>query len=210
MISSILDGLRQYWFVTVLGAVLIGLSLWMAHVSSENVKLENRIEKLQTSIETAEKDYAIANQKFNEKQEVKTIQAKTVSAKQIAARMIQVDDTLTAYYKSNAPLPTGKKRQAYMNNVQKAKEENTKITGADEADQIKTWQLNPDWTLKLDSVVIYRDTDRIPIVFSMTTKDGKTAGLVNAIYDVNDDMIDDVETHYTTAGINDEVDVGGR
>jgi len=150
------------------------------------------------------------DQPFDETKHAETITLRTVSAKQIGNEMIKVDNMLTSFYKSNESLPED--QAAYdkiVNELEWAKKENEKLTGATEDEQIQTWKLNPAWTLRLDSVITYQDTDNVPILFSMTTKAGKLAGLISAVYDVNNHKIVNVVRHYTTDGLDDEVDVGG-
>lgn len=209
-LKEVLDILRTYWLVILLGCVAVGLLFFSSSKADELAKVEEDIVEMQATVEGAKKTLAEKSKDLDKDAEKKVIQERTVSAEKIGEEIIKVDDVLTAFYKSAKDLPED---EAEYNKVVEelnwAKKENTRLTGAGEADHINTWQLNPEWTLKLESVVVYRDTDRIPVVFSMKTKEGKNAGLIQAVYDVEKNQITDVVKHYTNDGIRDEVNVGG-
>ena len=196
--------------VIVLFIVALIMLIFIQNQNKAIGQLESTVESTQESLDEAKATEKDVSQDFDTKAHQKTIKERTVSAKGIAKEIIAVDDTLTAFYKTSDPMPKDKKeKQALLDSVEKAKEENTKLTGADEADQIITWQLNPEWTIKLESVVTYQDTDSVPIVFSMKTKKGKDAGLIYAIYNVDSHKLTNISRHYTTDGLADEVSVGG-
>jgi len=205
-----LEALKVYWIVVVIGIVVVGMLLYMSSQNKVVSKLESDVATTEELIVEAEATRSGLMVEFNAKEHQAKIKERTVSAKEIGREMIEVDDALTAFYKTNKPLPTDKKeKDSLFKALEKAKEKNILLTGAKEADHIKTWQLNPEWTLTLESVVTYQDTDRIPVVFSMTTKAGKVAGLIHAVYDVNKHMLTNINRYYTTDGLQDEIDVGG-
>lgn len=196
--------------VVVLFIVALIMLLFLLNQNKAIGKLEAAVASTQESLDEAKATEKDLSQEFDAKAHQKTIKERTVSAKGIAKEIIAVDDTLTAFYKTSDPMPKDKKKkQELLDSVEKAKEENTKLTGAEEADQIKTLQLNPDWTMKLESVVTYQDTNSVPILFSMKTKKGKDAGLIYAIYNVDSHKLTNISRHYTTDGLADEVSVGG-
>lgn len=96
-----------------------------------------------------------------------------------------------------------------MAELEEAQLENTRLTGATAADHIDTWKLNPAWTTVVESVVVYQDAPRVPVLFSMTTESGENAGLIYGIYDTDSNRLTDIGKHYTTTGLLDAVDVGG-
>lgn len=210
MLSRAFDWLREYWIVAIIGAVIIGMMVFMANHSKDVAKAKEDVETVKELLADAKKTQSGLSVEFDAKAHQEQLKERTVTASEIAKEIIAVDDILTAFYKTNEPLPQDQKeRDALFAELEKAKAENTRLTGAKEADHIHTWKLNPEWTTKLESVVTYRDTDRIPLVFSMTTKDGRSAGLIHAIFNVNNYQLENVTRHYTTVGVQDEVDVGG-
>lgn len=210
MLSKGFRIMKTYWVVIIIGAGIVGMLLFMSSQNKVIAKLEADVSTTEGLIADAEKTRTGLTKEFDAKKHQAKIKERTVSAKEIGKEIIQVDDALTAFYKTNEPLPKDKsKKDALFSELEKAKAKNTELTGAKEADHIKTWQLNPEWTLSLESVITYQDTDYVPVVFSMKTKDGKSAGLIYARYDVNRHMLDDINRYYTTDGLKDEIDVGG-
>lgn len=210
MRTKLLTGMKSYWPVLVVGAVIIVMVLYMSSQSKELEKLKSDVEITKTLIRDANKTYDTIKGEFDVAKHQETLKERTVSAKKIGQEMIAVDNALTAFYKTNEPLPQDEaKKQAMFDALDKAKAENTRLTGAKEKDHINTWKLNPAWTTTLDTVVTYQDTDRVPVVFSMKTADGKVAGLVVATYDVSKHQLKDITRYYTTDGLKDEIDVGG-
>lgn len=210
MLRKIMTGIKTYWIFILMGLLIIGLVVFMGNQNKAMDKLEADIAAMQKLVDDKKATYAALSKQFDPEQEQEKIEQRTVSAKKIGEEFIAVDNTLTAFFKTNEPLPKDEaKKKALFAKVEKAKAKNTVLTGAEEGDHISTWQLNPEWTLKLESVVAYQDTDQIPVVFSMKTKDGKNAGLIYATYDVGDHMLDNIGRHYTTDGLDDAVNVGG-
>lgn len=202
--------MKTYWMVVVIGGGIVGMLFFMSNQSKVIAKLESDIATTEGLIADAEKTQSGLTKEFDAKKHQAKIKERTVSAKEIGKQMIEVDDALTAFYKTNQPLPKDQsKKDALLRELEKTKAKNTALTGAKEADHIKTWQLNPEWTLTLESVITYQDTDYVPVVFSMKTKDGKSAGLIYARYNVNRNTLDDISRYYTTDGLKDEIDVGG-
>lgn len=202
--------MKVYWIVLVMGVIIIGMLVFMSMQSKDATKLQEDVAATEGLLADAKATRVSLNREFDAKKHQAKVKARTVSATKIANEMIAVDNALTTFYKTNEPLPSNKaERDRLLKRLDKMKEENTRLTGASDADHIKTWQLNPKWSLKLESVVTYQDTDFVPVVFSMKTKSGKSAGLIYAIYDVNDHQLDNINRYYTTVGLEDEVDVGG-
>lgn len=202
---------KRYGLVIAAGVVMAGGMIYATSVQADVSELSSEIATLEQDIVEQQRLLTVAEQPIDKEAQKQVIQNRTVSAKKIADEFIPVDDTLTAFYKTSGDLPTDESElKALQQAVEEAKALNTQLTGASEADHIQTWQLNPEWTLSLESVVTYRDTDRVPVVFRMTTKDGEPAGLVYATYDVQKNQLSNVTRHYTPAGINNQADIGGR
>lgn len=172
--------------------------------------LESNIAEIKERLEVAQSAQEEIAQPFDAKEHEETLEARTVSAMKIGDEIIAAENVLTSFYKTNEDLPED--QAAYdkiVKELEQAKAENTRLTNATESDHIKTWKLNPDWNLKLESIVTYQDTDNVPVLFSMTTKSGKSAGLIYAVYDVANYKLTNISRHYTKDGLDDEVDVGG-
>lgn len=202
--------MKSYWFVLVIGAGIVGMMWFTSNQTKAIAELELDVATTKGLIADAEKTRSGLAEEFNTKKYQEKIKERTVSAQKIGKQMIEVDDALTAFYKSNKPLPKDKtEKDRLFSGLEAAKAKNVELTGAKEADHIKTWQLNPEWSLSLESVITYQDTEYVPVVFSMKTKDGKAAGLVYARYNVNKQTLEDINRYYTTDGLKDEIDVGG-
>ncbi|MCC2248989.1 hypothetical protein JUJ52_03325 [Virgibacillus sp. AGTR] len=210
MLARLLHVIKTYWIVVIIGAVVMGMVLYMSNQNKAIIELEADIKTTNELVADAKKTRSDLDKEFDAKAHRTAIKERTVSAKEVGKEIIAVDNILTAFYKTNEPLPENKEeKEALFAKLEEAKAKNTELTGAKESDHIKTWQLNPEWTLTLESVVTYQDTNHVPVVFSMKTKDGKAAGLIYAIYDVNDHSLNNISHHYTTHGLQDEIDVGG-
>lgn len=208
--EEIIESLKTYSIPIVLGLITIGMVFISSSQQRDIDELSAGIaayEKLEAESEQTLADLDVA---FDKESQIEVIEGRTVSAEKIGEAMIAVDDALTAFYKTNEPLPEDEAERAKIfAELEKNQIENTKLTGATAADHIDTWKLNPEWTTKLESVVVYQDTPRIPVVFSMTTKDGESAGLIFATYDADNLQLTNIVKHYTRTGMNDAVDVGG-
>lgn len=200
---------KEYGISIALGAVAIGGIAYGGHALNEVQEVKTDIQKLQTEKETRLGKAADAKS-YSKKKHTTVIEARTVSAQHIAKDIIAVDDTLTQFYKRNTALSGTKAEQAaFFKKVEAMKKQNTKLTGATEADQIKTWKLNPEWKTTLATVLTYQDSDRVPVLFDMKTGKGEDAGVVYAIYDTRNDKLENVSKHYTNVGTLDAVQVGG-
>lgn len=210
MQSRAVGGLKAYGIPIVLGlaALIMVVLIWQQNKKIDTLEsdIAGTQELLQGALATKEK----MDQPFDFKEHEEILQSRTVSAKKIGAEIIAAENVLASFYKSNEPLPEDQAEyDKILKNLEKAKAENTRLTNATESDHIQTWKLNPEWTLKLESIVTYQDTDNVPVLFSMTTKSGKSAGLIYAVYDVVNYKLTNISRHYTTDGLDDEVDVGG-
>lgn len=201
---------RGYWLLFVLGVLVIVMAGLYIGKSGTLSTMRSDNQAIQSLIDESSRTYRLISKDFDESAHRALITERGISAKVIGEDMIAVDDALTAFYKSNEDLPTGDERIALMAELDKMKAANTRLTDADEDDHINTWQLNPEWTLKLASVVTYQDTNKVPVLFTMTTKDGKDAGMIMAVYDVVRNKLVNIQRHYTLDGVKDEIDVGGR
>lgn len=201
---------KNYGVVFVLFVVFAAVMYYVTNQQTEVKKREGDIKDTQKLITDAKQTMNQVNKPFDEEKHQEKLNERTVSAKKIGQEIIAVDNTLTAFYKTADPLPKDEsKKQAIFDQLEQAKKENTRLTDAGEHDHIKTWQLNPEWTLSLDSVAVYQDTDSVPVVFRMKTKAGVLAGFIVATYDVKQHKLRNVIRHYTTDGLKDEAEVGG-
>lgn len=201
--------LKEYGLAIGLTTVAIGGIAYGGYVTNQVSEVKTDIEKYEKAKVELEAS-AKQSKKYNKKTHATVIEARTVSAQNIAKDIIEVDDTLTQFYKRNTALSGSKAEQAaFFKKVEAMKKENTKLTGAAEADQIKTWKLNPEWKTTLATVIAYQDADRVPVLFDMKTKKGDDAGVVYAVYDTQARTLNNISKHYTNAGTLDAVQVGG-
>lgn len=204
------SGLKAYSLPLVLGAVSIGGVFFATDQQDRIDKLTNDVAVMQELLTDAELVADGVDAELTKTDRIEVIEGRTVSAEAIGAKMIAVDDALTEFYKTNEPFPDDPDEvDAMMAKRDEAQAENTRLTGATDADQLDTWKLNPAWETSLESVVVYQDTPRVPIVFSMETATGDSAGLVYAVYDTELGVLEDISKHYTTAGMQDATDIGG-
>lgn len=201
--------LKEYGLAIGLTTVAVGGIAYSAYAMNQVSEVKTDIEKYEKAKTELQVD-AKKSKTYNKKTHATVIEARTVSAQNIAKDIIAVDDTLTQFYKRNTALEGSKAEQAaFFKKVEAMKKQNTKLTGASEADQIKTWKLNPEWKTTLATVIAYQDADRVPVLFDMKTGKGEDAGVVYAVYDTQARTLNNVSKHYTNAGTLDAVQVGG-
>lgn len=207
---DILNGLKLYSIPLVLGTVSLGALFSSFDQNTKIAELLDDVAAMESLLADTEAVDAGLDTAFDKEAHVEVIEGRTVSAEAIGKEMIAVDDALTEFYKTNEPFPDDQGEVDKMFAARDAAhDENSRLTGAGDADQLDTWKLNPAWTTTLESVVVYQDTPRVPIVFSMTTESGENAGLIYAIYDTSGETLTNISKHYTTAGLQDAVDIGG-
>lgn len=196
--------LKQYG-VAILSIVvgLIMIPLVIAN-GNEITKLEQGINENKETIKGLSSQLSKMAD-FDEEQETKIIKENTISATKTAEKLIKLDKELAdMLYETNFTGKDWAKRYAQL------EEENRKLKVIDESKNRLVWRMNPEWSLTLESVLAYQDTDEFPVVFSMMTKDKKTAGLVYAEYNVEKDRFENISLYYTNDGIIDEASMGGR
>lgn len=208
MRDKLVTGFKSYWLLLVIGAAVVGMLFYMSNQRSVLAALTSDVEASQALVDDAKATYASINKDFDTKKHQQQLKERTVSAEKIGKEIIEVDNALTAHYKNNEPYPSDEKeRQKMLDELAKVETKHKRLTGL--TNPMDTWQLNPAWTLTLESVLVYHDTNSIPVVFNMTTKAGKPAGLVFATYDVESHSLGSITTHYTKDGMDDQFDLGG-
>src|SRR5690606_32920570 len=146
--------------------LLIGLSIFLFIQNNSLNELESEISKKQSLIDEIEKKLEEAGETVDSEQIVHEVRESIISAKEIGAEMIEVDNTLTEFYQSWDPVPED---DGYIRKLEVDQKKNTELTGSSEKDQIATWQLNPEWTLTIETVINYGEVEQIPVLFKMTT-----------------------------------------
>lgn len=134
-----------------------------------------------------------------------------VSASNISKELLDMDELMVVYYHSNlinrkTPAKTKKKVLANMEKVWANYE---RVTGSTDRSPNITFRKNPDWTIQLKSVLPYKESPEVPLLFEMRTKKGEVAGLISATYFVQDKQVRHIKRYYTSVGQRDFVDVGG-
>lgn len=189
-------------FYILIGGLLAGISIWLFIVNSSVTELRNDVERKQALVSEIEEQLKGVTIEADAEEQVQKVKENVISAKQIGEEMIEVDNTLAAFYKTWEPPLENEK---LLQEVEAAKKKNTELTGADDNDHLITWQLNPEWTLKLESVINYGDVKEIPVLFTMTTGEGEFAGIVRAMYEVSKHQLREIKVQYTPAGEMDRV-----
>ena len=209
---DMVDFVKKYWYLIVLCIIII-----IGCFANHNKKKEfdgwhDDFKRASETLSDLNRTLEVVSQDFDPEQYTEIVYEATVSANAIGAKLIELDNEMTSMYKANPDdtIPVDEpERSAWFERLDVLKQENARLRGVSDTDHHRTWQLNPEWNLELESVVTYRSVDKFPIVFGMTTKDDRKAGLVYAEYNVQDDTISNVSTHYTQLGLSDEVDAGG-
>ncbi|MBN6206558.1 hypothetical protein JYK21_08835 [Ralstonia pickettii] len=189
-------------FYILIGGLLAGISIWLFIVNSSVNELRNDVERKQILVSEIEEQLEGVAVQADTEEQVQVVKENVISVKQIGEEMIEVDNTLAAFYKTwDPPLEDEK----VLQEVEAAKKKNTELTGADDNDHLVTWQLNPEWTLTLETVINYGDVKEIPVLFTMATGEGEFAGIVRAIYEVSEHELREIIVQYTPAGEMDRV-----
>lgn len=189
-------------FGLLIGGLLVGLFIWLFITNGSVKELKDDVERKQALVDEIEERLEEVAVEVDAEQHVQEVKEGVVSAKQIGEEMIEVDNILTAFYKSWDPLPEDEK---VFQELEAAEKKNTELTGADDSEHLATWQLNSEWTLTLETVVNYSDVNEIPILFTMTTGEGEFAGIVRATYEVSEHQLRDIRVQYTPAEEQDRV-----
>lgn len=209
--NVVLEFIKEKWAIIVIVLIILIGGTYIVRMRSEVQSTKNDILIANEQILENKINLSDLEKEFDAEVYSQTLESTDISAKKIGQEIIALDNFLTAYYKSNDPLPENEEdHPKYFERLELAKKEYSKIVEVKDTEYISTWKLNPDWNIKLESVVNYRNVSNIPIIFSLTTKDGTNAGLIYAIYNVGSYKITGVTRHYTNAGILDAVDVGGN
>ena len=211
--DDIAEFIKKYWLTGIIAVLLLGMSVYVFSLNYKANQYQAEYITLTDTLTTLTAELAKVSEVYDAEKEKNTIRENSVSATDISESMIAVDTVLTSFYRSSMPFPEGisaDERAALIQKGEDAKAKYRTITGLDPANGVNTWQLNPEWSLKLETILTYKSVKEIPVLFSMKTKDGRDAGLVQTTYDVESNTLKNIVTHYTQAGIEDKADVGGQ
>lgn len=208
--DGILDFAKKYWIIGVIAVIVIVLFMIMNGRSNTMETLQAEIDAMSdVKAERVAEAEAMADETFDSEGHIEQIETTTVSAEEIGEIVIKLDNELTAFYKTAEALPEDEDEyDAMFEQLEKNQALNADLRGI--SNHGDTWQLNPDWTLELDSIVAYQATASIPVIFTMTTEDGDNAGVVRATYNVEDNTLSNIVRQYTSAGLDDAASIGGR
>lgn len=207
--DAIVKFAKTYWPVIGLGIVIVFIFVLINNQSNTIDGLEADIEEMESQAENQAEIAENLPDDFDSDAHTEKIETSTVSAKEIGKSIVKLDDALTAFYKTAEPLPEDEAEREEMFDALEANQAlNEDMRGI--TNHGDTWQLNPDWTLTLDSVVAYQATDQLPVIFSMKTESGENAGVVHATYNVADNTLTNITRQYTAAGLEDAASIGGR
>lgn len=177
--------------VIVLGLITFG-------VVREISAVENRIEELRDMKEQlpdevrVDKPTALVDSATTEADK----DAVTVSAHEIGKEVIELQNVLADLFCMDGHRTQGI-IDMRLEEGPKLGKRLSKLTDIDEERyQYESWKLNNEWTLDLASVIAYEKMDRIPVVFTLETKNGERIGLIKGTYDVDAHQLIDIEKHY--------------
>lgn len=202
-----LDNVREYWriFLGLALIVVAGLYLVLNDNSNEN---EAMINKLSSEITEYENELAKEPKTLEDfEQEVEVIVDSGVTVKDMAGEILESQKVLADTYLTAEEIDFDARTDEDEKRIEDAQLVFTRLTGS--TNFVDLWLLNPEWRLELDTVGSYSDVVNIPVVFSMYTSDDELAGIVRGIYNIDDDIIKDIERDYTQAGLDNRTDVGG-
>lgn len=211
-VSQLIYAFKNYWYILIVLLILGGLSYMINSQNNMNEETQSKIDSVNKQVNTLGVDIEKLKEGFDEEAFVKSVKSNKANAKTFGEDIIEVDNKLTAYYKNDKPYPdvNNKKEVDKINKeLDKYRSLNSSLRGAKKDTHLATWQLNPEWTLTLESVMTYQNVERFPIVFSMKTTDGEIAGIVYGEYDVSSNSMSSIRIQYTDAGIKDEASIGG-
>lgn len=199
-----MDSIKKYWRIYLAGLMVLGGGFYLATSSSAVNSIQEQEQSLLLEIEDLEAELAQKNLTEEDLEpEVEIIEQAGAHARDMGAEMIATQKKLAGAYRTDQPVVDYEDQSG----LDEAEETYTRLTQS--TDYVNTWFLNSEWDMELDSVGTYVESQNIPVVFSMYTKDGDLAGVVRAKYNSERDLLDDIVIDYTIIGYADEVDVGG-
>lgn len=223
--SKIIQFFKSYWYLLFIGIFILIISYSNNKLSDEVKVLQEDLKILEESLNNKTDELEVVENKPDYDPEVhaKVIRESSVSAEAIGKDIIAYDNELTELMRIPAEEAgcddsleesctdddmTAEELAEYeaelqdnVDRLNKTYELKDKLLAPDCPNE--SWQLNPNWTLKLESIINYRSTSSFPIVFSMTTANGEKAGIVMATFSVDDYKLSNVNIHYTSVGLND-------
>lgn len=198
-----MDSLEKYWKLYVSGLILVlsfGLVLYNESETSKNEAKEEELMAEIIELETKLK----RDESIDEDEEIKVIEKSGTHVRDMGEEMISYQKILAKEHRRADFTADDKK----SDKVIEAEKGFTRLTN--KTNYADTWLMNPNWDMKLESVGIYADVDKIPVVFTMDTEDGDLAGVVRAVYRVDDDLLEDIQIDHTIKGFETQVDSGGE
>lgn len=200
--------LKKYGAIGVLSLIALIFLIYTLVLNSQVLSLKDEYATLSDTVLTMQAELDSATADFNADEESRTIRESAVSATDVGTQIVELNNLLASYYRSIDPFAgmTDSMKAEFLQQIDDAEIRWQAITNET---NVTVWTLNSNWTLTLETVINYRATDQIPILFSMTMVDGTPAGIVTATYDVASNTLVNVVKHYTDAGQRDKVDVGG-
>lgn len=198
--------MRLYAWLGVVASI-IGIIVFTVLSSGQSEELVDIQDKYDKMVETKEKEQKRFNSMtvdFDKKEYQNEIDTKTVNAKKAGKKIIDIQNELADLFRVDGN-PSKKFIENRLKRGPELAEKQAEFTDIDPMLYHSTWKLNKDWDLKLETVISYQNVATFPVVFSMTTTEGKPAGMIKATYNVNDDSFTEIERHYTVLGERESV-----
>jgi len=197
--------LRFKWFALGAVAFMIGLFLFQSG-ANDVARLERSVAALQTEFESVQADLTRRQAQTPDSEAIKDdVQTTAINARAFAKEVIAQDDWLVrAMYEPNFR-DKPEAGDDYFAKFDATREYMQDLIPSFNRQSIR---LNPEWSLELESVVDYVGSDRMPVMFKMTTGEGKLAGIMYGTYDDESKTLSTSTIRYTETGLRDEASVG--
>lgn len=196
--------------LTIAGSSFFG---YMNHnvTKERNALAEQTVQTKQQLLEASNEEDRLKDIGTDKRLMTQQMTGRMVSAKNIANELLSLDQSMVTYYHGGSinRNTSEKKKRALLKNMQNVWARYEKITGSSDRSPNIAFRKNPKWTMTLKSVLPYKESPEVPLLFEMRTKKGKLAGMVVATYYVENQQIRHIKRYYTSEGQRDFVDVGG-
>lgn len=196
--------------LTIAGSSFFG---YMSHnvTKERDVLAEQTVQTKQQLLEASNEEDRLKEIGTDKRLMTQNMTGRMVSAQNIANELLSLDKTMVQYYHGGliGNDTSKKEKNAVLNKMQNVWASYEKITGSNDRSPNIAFRKNPKWTMTLKSVIPYKESPEVPLLFEMRTAKGKLAGMVVATYYVENQQIRHIKRYYTSEGQRDFVDVGG-
>lgn len=186
--------LKANWLVSgfvAVSFVFVVFSIFMGSI--ERTEMKDAIETLTVKDRSLDKEIqTLASQ--DSKETVTRLNEDGINAREIGKTIVRVQNELAKIYRDSSGIGDRTESDALYDEL------STVITDVSTGSMSDIWKGNTDWILELKTVVNYRKTDKVPVVFTMVDRAGDLMGVVRGNYDSVTNRMTDVSVAYTTKG----------